>query len=35
MVSDAQGSPLEVDQSVWICMTNNSLIDDGFTAGRP
>ena len=35
MVSVAQGPPIEGGQSVWICMTNNSLIDDGFTAGEP
>ena len=35
MVSDAQGPRIEGGQSVWTCMTNNSLIDDGFTAGEP
>ena len=35
VVSDAQGPPIEGGQSVWTCMTNNSLIDDGFTAGEP
>ena len=35
MVSDAQGSPLEADPSVWTCMTNSSLIDDGFNVGEP
>ena len=35
VVSVAQGPPIEGGQSVWICMTNNSLIDDGFTAGEP
>ena len=35
VVSDAKGSPFEGDPSVWTCMTNNSLIDDGFTAGEP
>ena len=35
MVSDAHGSPIEGDPSAWTGMTNDYLIDDGFTAGEP
>ena len=35
VVSDAHGSPIEGDPSAWTGMTNDYLIDDGFTAGEP
>ena len=35
MVSVARGSPTERDPSVWTCVTNDSLIDDGPTTGEP
>ena len=35
VVSDARGSLIEGDPSVWTSVTNGCLIDDGLTTGEP